>query len=157
MFCCGNNVPCCPGVCGRDAPVSFCLRFNASARSAQRSMLRSFDQRPQLKLKLPGTYRSGKSANDLGRVKTSRRNWPLEFFSCVRQIARADCGAIAWLYLRYSIQAPVCFPNSVPMNLIPGRPRKRILVVFRPSRFHAARTLLRQLRSAATNARAEVA
>ena len=82
-----------------------------------------------------GSRNRGDGASGLGRVKTSRRNWPLEFFSCVRQIARADCGAIAWLYLRYSIQAPVCFPNSVPMNLIPGRPRKRILVVFRPYTF----------------------
>jgi len=39
--------------------------------------------------------KTGRSAFDPGRVKTSKRKWPLEFCSGVRRIARADCGAIA--------------------------------------------------------------
>jgi len=55
-----------------------------------------------------------------GRVKTSKRKWPLELCSSAWQVAPTNRRVIAWLYLQYSTQAAVCVPSSVPMKLIPG-------------------------------------
>ncbi len=80
IVCCLPKRPfrrkCWPGL-----PLGRCGSRVSLVCESQGALLRGFDRRPQLKVKLPGSYRSGESAFDLGCVKTCTDENPVESFS----------------------------------------------------------------------------